>query len=259
MSRSRKRKKQRTIPVHGPRHEPEQGDQQQPSADAEQDSGRRSWLAPVTAVVLVLAAGVAYGLQTHRWTKSKELDEAADKLQQVPSTIGEWEGRDIEIPEMQLKIAGATGYLHRVYRHRKSGKEVTVLVLCGPHGPISVHPPTVCFVSAGWNLETEPAPRAVKLPDAESPLGHFWVTRFRKVSSTSVGRMRTCWAWNGTGGWEASERPRFEFAGADHLFKIYVSEELSPNPKQEPDPEFDQGACVEFMRDFLPALKAAGI
>jgi len=256
---SRSRKKARKDPLYFRRPSAEAK-----SAPADSSQGFQkipgNWLPPAVAIALVLIAGVVHGLQTNRWTPSRELDEAAARLKDVPYRFGEWTGTDREVPEDQMKQAGAVAWLHRVYRHRDSGRLVNVMILCGPHGPISLHPPEVCFTGAGFVLEDTP-----KLTDVagagKQTQGRFFVCRFRKSTPAAVARMRTCWAWNAEGRWESPAEPRFAFAGAGHLYKIYVSESLPPGAKKARDESetFEKGVSASFLRDFLPVLKKAGI
>ena len=252
MSRSKRRKKQSRIPEYRPA-------QWNDAQRAEPRPTTGNWRPPAVAIILMLIGGVVYGLQSNRWTASQDVEQAAARIQNVPLDFGDWEGRDIEIPQNQLDQAGAVGHLHRVYKNRTTGDEVLVMVLCGPHGPIALHPPTVCFTGAGWKLEEPPEATAVKDAEQKGELGSFFVTRFRKTTPTSASRMRTCWAWNGDGRWESPESPRFAFAGSRHLYKIYVSTRLSPEANSDAEEAFDKGICIKFLREFLPVLKKAGI
>ena len=53
----------------------------------------------------MLIGGVVYGLQSNRWTASQDVEQAAARLRNVPLDFGDWEGRDIEIPQNQLDQA----------------------------------------------------------------------------------------------------------------------------------------------------------
>lgn len=216
-----------------------------------------AWLAPASATVLILTSGVIYGLQTNRWSTAPDIQAAAGLLDDVPAKIGDWEGRDIPISERQLKIAGADGYVYREYLNRINGRKVHLMLLCGAPGPISLHPPQVCFASAGWD------PQVVKTGKVQSQqgndLGQFQIGTFTRKGTTVSQQMLTYWAWNASREWECPERPRFKFAGSPHLFKIYVS---TSSPVSNVDNELDKQqaeACEDFMRLLLPALKKAGI
>jgi Protein of unknown function (DUF3485) len=256
---SRSRKKARKEPLYFRRP---QAESKPAPAQAEHTRKLPAWLPPAVAIAVVLIAGVVHGLQTNRWISSSELEEAAARLDDVPYQFGDWTGTDQDVSEDQMKQAGAVAHLHRVYRNSKTGQAVDVMILCGPHGPISLHPPEVCFTGAGYALEDTPEPTGVTAADGKKEQGRFFVCRFKKSTPTAVSRMRTCWAWNSEGRWESPDDPRYAFAGTGHLYKIYVSESLPPaakNSRDKSSEEFDQGVCSSFLRDFLPVLKKAGI
>lgn len=215
------------------------------------------WLAPASAVILILIGGVIFGLQTNRWTFAEDVQQAAALLEDVPKTLGDWESKDITIPERQLKIAGAVGYVYREYRNRTDGRRVYVMLLCGSHGPISLHPPTVCFTGAGWK------PKGMKRSTVKTrqgdELGRFQVGTFLRVRPTAAQQMITYWAWNANGQWDCPERPRFAYAGSPHLYKLYVSTIASVSNADDKLAEQQSEVCADFMRRLLPALKKVGI
>lgn len=251
MARKRKQKQKSTVVGMAGPNQPENNDSE--------TTGVRTWLLPLAGVSLILVAGVVHGLQSQRWVSSTEIQTAADRLNDVPLKIGKWEGEVLEIPQAQLDIAGASGSLYRNYKSTDSGEVVQVMVVCGPHGPISVHPPTVCFTGAGWVVkaldETD-----VSNEGGDQSLGRFRVALFEKSLPQGAVRMRTYWAWSSQETWSAPENPRFEFAGSRYLYKIYVStlipsrQGLQPqNDGKNPDAD-NADRCVEFMREFLPEL-----
>lgn len=205
----------------------------------------------VGALVLIVAVGIADGRISNRWISTEALDEASQAMQNLPLTIGEWEGTDGSLTEQQLKIAEATGSLVRVYQHRPTGETVTVMLLCGPHGPISLHPPTVCFVGAGWELTSNP--EAQNYADASAPQCAFWQASFARVQEYEQTRILTDWAWNAGNGWSASSDPRFEFAGAPFLYKLYVTSSANGDSEETRlrRTEFLRLLTAEFQRTVL--------
>ena len=84
----------------------------------------------VSAIVVLVASGAVHGLWTDRWTQNPAvLTAAAEQLAQVPSTIGKWDGADIEM-NTDPKL-GLAGVLARRYVHQESGKVVTIYLACG--------------------------------------------------------------------------------------------------------------------------------
>src|SRR5438132_533731 len=86
-------------------------------------------------MVLVLAAGLVYGLWTNRWSDNADLEAATARLREVPRDIGEWAGHDQEIDSERIARAEVAGSLLRTYAG-PDGQKVSVVLLCGRFGPL---------------------------------------------------------------------------------------------------------------------------
>jgi hypothetical protein len=126
------------------------------------------------------------------------------------------------------------------------------MIVCGRPGPISVHPPTVCFQGAGYAMLAAPTSHTVE-PRPGRPLGEFWRTTFAKPIDGVPQRMTTLWAWTAGGPCQAAEAPRTEFASEGWLYKIYVTR-IQNSLRDETQ---DDAACDEFLKLFLPKLEQA--
>src|SRR4051812_24487116 len=108
-------------------------------------------LAPVlTGFALVLLAGLVHGLWTQRWHRSAELETAAARLTHLPQAVGDWKGEPVELDAQDLAASGAAGYWMERFTHRRTGAVVTLVLLCGRPGPLSVHRPEYCYRGAGF-------------------------------------------------------------------------------------------------------------
>ena len=211
----------------------------------------KTWIASLLATAVLLITGVLHGLTTDRWTTPEVLRNASQRLQDVPGNMGEWISEDLELDERTLALAEATGYLSRHYVHQPTGANVNVLVLCGRPGPISTHPPTVCFIGAGMRIVKESVPYTV-FNESEEPLGEFWLTEFVKPTDAIPNYQRTYWGWTADGQWQAAENPRIQYAPFPFLYKMYVSRKIA-----KPDEPLDEDVSIEFMRMFIPELQKA--
>ena len=105
----------------------------------------------VTAFVFVIFGGVVHGLWTDRWVVSKEPGAAAANLIRLPMTIGDWEGQAINVKSSRSGQRQLGGIMRR-YTNRLDGTTVSILLVCGRPGPVSVHTPDVCYDGAGYDL-----------------------------------------------------------------------------------------------------------
>src|SRR4051812_10903743 len=108
------------------------------------------------AAAVVAADGYVHGLWTQRWQSSPELAQAVDRLDLLPSTVGDWRGTDHrKLQDREVQQAGFAGHVHQSYR-RPDGAVVSVLLACGRAGPLSVHTPEVCYGGAGFQAAGDP-------------------------------------------------------------------------------------------------------
>ncbi len=217
-------------------------------AQSNRQTGRlRDSLPVAIALLLVVAAGLAHGKVTGRWQSNEELADAAARLSQIPFSVGDWLSMDVTKNPEELAVAEAAGYLCRRYRHALTGEEVTVLLLCGAPGPISVHPPTACYRARGYRLLSDP-----QLTAANTDLRHdeFQLAEFQGQSTLTEDRVAIMWGWSVAGQWSTPDSPRFEFAGEPALYKLYVTWDRSHDqrPLAETLPN-------DFLAAFLPAIE----
>jgi hypothetical protein len=218
--------------------------------DAQPNRQRRRLLdsLPVAAaLLLVVAAGLAHGKVTGRWESNEELADAADRLSQIPNSFGDWSSSDVTKNSEELAVAEAAGYLCRHYRHARTGEEVTVLLLCGPPGPISVHPPTACYRARGYQLLSDPQLTELSSDERQD---QFQLAEFQGQSTLTEDRVAIMWGWSVAGQWSAPDSPRFAFAGEPALYKLYVTWDRSHDqrPLEETLPR-------DFLSSFLSTIE----
>jgi hypothetical protein len=209
----------------------------------------RSALGPVLAsLTLVAALGAVHGVYTDRWGRSARLEEAVAALDRVPARVGDWEGQDIPLRPSVLKTANIEGYVQRSYANPRTGETVTVLIVCGRGGPISVHTPDVCYAGAGYR---QLAPEAAKeldtgggRPDA------FNVARFG-MPGVVPAQMEIYWGWSADGlAWQAPSNPRASLARLPALYKMYVVREFTPGSRAA-----GVDSCEAFLQRALPVIR----
>lgn len=202
----------------------------------------------LVAAAAVVAAGVAHGLRTDRWGAKTDVKAAAARLDDVPLKIGEWEGRPIEIDARQLTIAEADGYLSRRYLNRRSGAEVSVVILCGRPGPLSLHSPEVCYTGAGFNMSGDR--QTLPLTGEGLLQCDLFNARFVKPG-VAPEALNVFWAWKPSdGAWAANSDPRLAYIRSAVLYKLYLIRRLA-----RPDEDLTHDPCLDFLRAFLPELE----
>jgi len=177
------------------------------------------------------------------------LNQAAARLERIPLKIGTWSGVEESLEPNIMEQARIQGYTLRRYTDEASGAVVSLLIVCGRPGPVSVHTPDVCYGGAGYQLEAEP--KAVDIPGA-NPSARFRVGDFMKEGSTRIDRLRVFWAWTTGDAFSEPNRPRITYALYSYLYKIYVVRTvIGPSPAPEDDPSMD------FLKVALPVLHEA--
>jgi hypothetical protein len=161
-------------------------------------------------------------------------------------TFGEWEGSANKLDAAQLEMAEVAGYCWRHYTNCRTRQKVSILLICGRPGPISVHTPDVCYGGAGYNVVG-----SLEHYTTESPAGSadFTTACFCKPGPVAE-PLRIFWAWSVGRRWAAPDNPRFSFAGSAALYKLYVI-----RPLASADEPLNDGVSVEFISALLPELQ----
>jgi hypothetical protein len=206
-------------------------------------------LPALAALGVILLAGVVDGVYSGRWVHSEALDQAIARLRTVPTAFGDWEATEFPLTEAIVARAGFSGYLSRRYKNRLTGQEISVLLACGRPGPISVHPPEVCFGGAGYKIQGAKDTQIIRC-GAGMPPAHFFTAQFGKAASAVPDQLRLYWSYTAVGDWQAVTAPRLTFGWQPALFKLYVGQNLSPTENRP-----DADPCVGFIKEFVPLVE----
>ena len=211
-----------------------------------------SFLAPTLATLLLAGSGYVHGKWTGRWQDGDPAAEAASGLDRLPMVIGQWQATAGEISEAEQKLAELSGYLLRHYRNRSTGQQVTVLLMCGPSGPVAVHPPTACYSGAGYQQIGAQTKHAVTIDaDKDAASRHvFDVAEFALPKQLSATHPQIFWAWSTDGTWSVPDNPRLAFGGTPVLYKLYVTWETPGRLQTDDEP-----SPVLFLPELIPALQ----
>jgi hypothetical protein len=204
----------------------------------------------LVAAVVLLVSSLLHGVWTDRWQVAEEPARFAERLEQVPRAIGDWESNEAqELDPKRVEVAQLSGYLLRTYENRRDKSRVSLLILAGHAGPVATHPPDACYVGSGYEM-AEP-PKRFSLQAAEPALpAEFWAARFHKGDDAAPDQLRILWAWSGGGPWQAPTTPRLTFARYQALYKLYLV-----RPLTNADEPLDRDPCLDFLRALLPEIQ----
>ena len=203
----------------------------------------------VVAIFLTLVSGVLHGRFSQRFSRSQALDDAAERLKQLPTEFGPWrlESRK-ELSESAQAMLECAGYVHGTYVNGTSGHLITLAVIVGPHGPISVHTPEICFPSRNYKQQSDR--ERVDLETDGSLADAFWAVTFRSTTLDSH-LLRSYYAWNMGDKWQAPESARLTFSGEPFLYKVQLAFKAPPGTNLD-----THDACLQFLRDFVPVFRS---
>ena len=217
--------------------------------ESETSLSRRDFALCAGGFFALLAASGADAVLNRGLNDPEAVKTAAARLSLIPDQIGRWTSLPEEIDEREKRLAGIGGSLRRTYRHSENGYVVSLTVLCGAAGPMSVHPPTACFEGVGYELSSGPNVVTFKTADAESDFDTVLNrAAFRLPDATSSDIVRVFWGWSDDGIWKAPENPRLTFRGQPYLFKLYVVD----RSLQQAD---DVQQAETFLEQALPVIR----
>lgn len=171
-------------------------------------------------IALLVVTGLADGRFADATVGNEKRARVSKSLASLPLECGDWTGTPLDLDSEELRIAEATGAILRRYKHRHSNESVTVLVLAGRPGPISVHPPTACYQARGYRLTDEPR----KFTFEDGNVDHkVLLAEFVNPAGFAEDRVGITWCWTADGHWTAPENPRLEFADEPVLIKLYIT------------------------------------
>jgi Protein of unknown function (DUF3485) len=203
----------------------------------------------LVSLAMVVTLGVVHGILTDRWAQSGELQEALEGIPRVPRQFGPWKGEDLPLEAADLARMGIKGCLLRRFQNQESHESVSLLLVCGQGGPISVHTPDICYANAGYEELGQETRQEIESSDGKKAI--FIAARFGKTSGVISNQLEIFWAWSRDGiEWQVPENPRLSLARSPALYKLYVVREFMPGTRPE---------TVDISRNFLqralPAIR----
>jgi hypothetical protein len=208
----------------------------------------RRLISLITVLTALAACGVVHGLWTDRWVSLPDVPNHAERMEQLPMALGDWQGQELDIKKQPSKEF--SGHLYRRYVNRRSGDSVTIALVAGRPGPVAIHTPDACYAASGYQVGT-PTKQFVN-SDAPGPAAEFWTAPFLKTRTADRSQLRIFWSWSAAGAWTVPGTPRVAFARYPLLYKLYVIRELP-----DPDQPVAEDPSLDLLRLLLPELHRA--
>ena len=203
----------------------------------------------VATVALTAAPAVVHGVWSRRWRDPADISAAARNVEEFPRQFGDWKqhGDEEKMPEEAVRELQCAGYFNRHYVNQKLGRDVTVMLMVGPSGPLIRHPPEICYGNRANKLLHDPVDVNFAAPDARTHT--FRVLRYQNPGAAS-GEFSVCYGWTANGTWDVPDYPRFRYGGAPLLYKVQVltSDAVPPDGSLPV-------ATSQFLTEFLPVLR----
>lgn len=202
-----------------------------PRSDNPRGTTRLYSLAILAGLAFTLSAGYLYGRFTQRWGPPPDLQGAATHLETLPESIGTWQlTEELEMEPGVVDMLECAGYAVRSYTDRASGASIKLMIIVGPPGPTAVHTPEICYSSRSHELQGD-AEEVIFGDSATGSPSHpahgLWHVSF-KPKGVVGNDLHVYYGWSTGEVWEASESPRFEYAGQPLLYKIQIAGEVPP-------------------------------
>ena len=101
----------------------------------------------IAAVILVIIAVVC--------NMPKVFDASKEaKVSNFPMIIGQWQGKDIPIPERDYEILETRNLIIREYKNQISGESIMLYIIySAADNRRALHPPEICYTGAGAAIE----------------------------------------------------------------------------------------------------------
>ena len=207
---------------------------------------RRDFALCASGFLALLGASGADAVLNHGLHDPAAVKAAATRLNSIPEQIGDWTSSLEAIDARERRIAEIVGSVRRTYRNSENGYVVSLTILCGAAGPMSVHPPTACFEGVGYELSSGPS--VVTFADADDAPSSLNRAMFRLPGSQMTDVVRVFWGWSDDGRWTAPANPRLAFRGQPYLFKMYVVDRSLPQAD-------DVRQSEAFLEEALPEIR----
>jgi len=133
-------------------------------------------------MLLGISGGVRFWRDRQFSTLAQENATCPFPLEDLPRDLKDWtadKGSDGRLDPEIARIAGSSDHIIRTYKNKKTGQEVSALVLYGLANSVFGHTPEVCFPSVGYKQSKLSVDQQFSIPDSTTP-GQYRSASFTK-------------------------------------------------------------------------------
>ena len=200
-------------------------------------------------VSLTVVSGIVHGMLSNRWGAADQLVEAGNELELLKTEFGDWEMQaEEDVRQSVQAMLECTGYVNRTYINTKTSDVVRVSVIVGPHGPLSVHTPEICYTSREYRPHPQGDRQRIEVGPQNEAHHKFWALTLQS-RRLDGGLLRVCYAWSTGNTWEAPEDARFAYPFEPVLYKVQLAYELPLGSHA-----VNNRLIYKFLQDFLPTV-----
>ena len=204
-----------------------------------------------SAALIVVGTAYVHGIWTDRWEKqvaSEKLRQYSERLDQVPTSFGDWESIPQEVDPAQFKESGCDHQFSRLFTNSVTGEQISVFLVSGRGYHVTIHTPEFCYKAAGYDQQAEEVTYALEAPNMPSE-SEFVHALFKKDTATESSHLRILWTFAVKDEWRSPKFAKYNYGGEDAMYKLYLIRSIAQGV-----PEIGNDPAVGFAKELLPIL-----
>jgi hypothetical protein len=208
-----------------------------PTGDMKQPSSKKASVSPwalmvVTCILLGISGGVRFWRDLKYRALAQESTACPFPLEDLPRSMGSWhavEGSDSKLDPEIAQIAGSSGHIIRTYEDKKTGEQVTALVLYGLANSVFAHVPEVCYPASGFRQTVPSVNERFSIPGSTTSVQY----RSAGFTKSTLGisqseETEVCYTFRHNGEWLPEVASRWKsFRYHPAIFKIQLQRRSS--------------------------------
>ncbi len=185
-------------------------------------------------IVACLFLGISGGVRLWREWQFASLAATSSsppfRLEELPRDLGTWQSikeNDSQLDPQVARIAGSSDSIIRTYMDRKSGDQMSALIIYGLSQQVFAHSPDACYPAAGYQLVRGPIDRELHVTGVNTPVHYRWAIYMKRVGGIGhYVETYHCFHYNGEWLPDASDQWK-SFRYHPSMFKIQLARDVT--------------------------------